>query len=108
MLLSSVSSTNLLNLLKSVSRLDSTYAIMKQRDKEAVCLMRGLMDECTHLKNFEVPYDPSLAVAVAAKCDGYVPRDGCSNLEDLWPGSTVRYVDSGHVGAYLWHLKTFQ
>lgn len=80
----------------------------KQRDSEAVCLMRGLMDECTHLKNFQVPYDPTLAITVAAKCDGYVPRDGCSNLEDLWPGATVRYIDGGHVGAYLWHMKTFQ
>lgn len=72
-------------------------------DREALQFMRGVMDECTHLKNFSVPHDTSLIIVVCAKDDAYVPRDGCSNLADLWPGAEVRYLDAGHVSAYLLH-----
>lgn len=81
---------------------------MKQRAKEALWFMRGMMDECTHLKNFSVPYDTSLIISVCARADGYVPRDGISTLEDIWPGATIKYVDCGHVGAYIWHRKIFR
>lgn len=81
---------------------------MKKRNRESVWFMRGLMDEFTHLKNFSVPYDPSLVISVCAKSDGYVPRIGISNLEEIWPGATVKYIDTGHVGAYIWHRKVFR
>lgn len=32
------------------------------RDREALQFMRGIMDECTHLSNFSVPYDTSLII----------------------------------------------
>ncbi|XP_049817642.1 protein ABHD18 isoform X2 [Aethina tumida] len=97
------------NLLK-----DTTFALskrandMKQRDKEALWFMRGMMDECTHLKNFSVPVDTSLIISICAQADGYVPRQGVSRLEDIWPGATVNYVESGHVGAYIWYRKLFR
>ncbi|CAH1153757.1 unnamed protein product [Phaedon cochleariae] len=81
---------------------------MKTRDKEALWFMRGMMDECTHLKNFSVPYDTSLIINICAKADGYVPRGGLTGLEDIWPGAMVKYVDCGHVGAYIWHRKIFR
>ena len=37
---------------------------------EALQFMRGVMDECTHLANFSIPVDPSLAIIVAAQNDG--------------------------------------
>jgi hypothetical protein len=77
-------------------------------EREALQFMRGMMDECTHLKNFSVPYDTSLIIAVAAKDDAYVPREGCSSLEDIWPGAEVRYLDAGHVSAYVLHQKLFR
>lgn len=60
------------------------------------------------MKNFSVPYDTSLIIAVCAKDDGYVPREGCSSLEDIWPGATVKYLDAGHVSAYVLHQKIFR
>lgn len=81
---------------------------MKKRAKEALWFMRGMMDECTHLKNFSVPYDTSLIISICARADGYVPRGGISTLEDIWPGATVKYVDCGHVGAYIWYRKVFR
>lgn len=74
-------------------------------EREALQFMRGVMDECTHLKNFTVPYDTSLITAVCAKEDAYVPRVGCSSLEDIWPGAQVKYLDAGHVSAYVLHQK---
>lgn len=69
------------------------------------------MDECTHLKNFSVPYDTSLIIAICAKGDAYIPREGCSSLEDIWPGAEIRYLDAGHVSvspSYLIVLNSFE
>lgn len=77
-------------------------------EREALQFMRGMMDECTHLKNFSIPFDTSLIIAVCARDDAYVPRDGCSSLEDIWPGAEVRYLDAGHVSAYVLHQKLFR
>ncbi|CAH0402744.1 unnamed protein product [Chilo suppressalis] len=78
------------------------------RDREALQFMRGVMDECTHLSNFSVPYDTSLIIAVCAKHDAYVPRDDVGGLEEIWPGAEVRYVDAGHVSAYILHQSMFR
>lgn len=105
-----MSEASFINILKNTSLfwLSTQAEEQKKRDKEAVWFMRGIMDECTHLKNFSVPYDTSLIISICAKSDGYVPREGCSHLEDIWPGATVRYLDTGHVGAYIWHQKVFR
>lgn len=47
-------------------------------------------------------------LAVCAKDDAYVPRDNCGNLEDIWPGAEVRYVNAGHVSAYVLHQGLFR
>lgn len=77
-------------------------------ERESLQFMRGVMDECTHLKNFSVPLDTSLIIAVCAKDDAYIPREGCTSLEDIWPGAEVRYLDAGHVSAYVLHQKLFR
>ncbi len=77
-------------------------------EREALQFMRGVMDECTHLKNFSVPYDTTLITAICAKDDAYVPRDGCTSLEEIWPGAVVKYLDAGHVSAYVLHQKLFR
>lgn len=91
-----------LNRLK-LDPIDTTK--IKWWEREALQFMRGMMDECTHLKNFTVPYDTALITAVCAKDDAYVPRDGCSSLEDIWPGAEVKYIDAGHVSAYVLYQK---
>ena len=77
--------------------------------REAVQFMRGIMDEATHLKNYDVPYDPSLIIIVAAEMDGYQPRDGITALPDIWPGSEIRYIkNAGHVSSYLFKQDVFR
>lgn len=75
---------------------------------EALQFMRGIMDECTHLGNFSIPVDPSLIIIVAAKNDGYMPRDGIIPLTKLWPGSELRTLETGHVTAYLFNHQVFR
>lgn len=75
---------------------------------EALNFMRGIMNECTHLENFARPVDPSLAVCVAATKDAYVPREGIKSLPEIWPGCEVRYVDCGHVAAFLFSQHVFR
>lgn len=55
-----------------------------------------------------MPFDTDLIIAVCAKDDAYVPREGCSSLEEIWPGAEVKYLDAGHVSAYVLHQKLFR
>ncbi|XP_067000770.1 protein ABHD18 [Anabrus simplex] len=82
--------------------------LAKLQEREAFLFMRGIMDECTHLSNFEIPVDTSLIIAICAKDDAYVPREGCADLADIWPGAEVRFLDAGHVSAFLLGLPTFR
>lgn len=91
---------------KSIDKIDVTR--INWWEREALQFMRGMMDECTHLKNFSVPKETSLIIAVCAKDDAYVPRDGCTSLEEIWPGVEIRYLDAGHVSAYVLHQKLFR
>ncbi|KAG6796556.1 protein ABHD18 isoform X1 [Apis mellifera caucasica] len=84
------------------------FSDCKWREREALQFMCGIMDECTHLKNFEVPVDTELIIAVCARNDAYVPRDDCMSLDKIWPGAEIRYIDAGHVSAYLLHQKVFR
>ena len=45
---------------------------------------------------------------MCAKHDAYVPRDDVGTLEEIWPGAEVRYVDAGHVSAYILHQSLFR
>ncbi|KAK9751893.1 Alpha/beta hydrolase domain containing 18 [Popillia japonica] len=110
------SSQNVVISLALLSRILRTFTTImstdlkeiKVKDKEAVWFMRGLMDECTHLKNFDVPVDTSLIIAVCASMDAYVPKEGVSTLEEIWPGASVRHLNCGHVSAYLNYMKLFR
>jgi hypothetical protein len=74
----------------------------------ALDFMRGAMDECTHIANFSRPVDTSLVIIVTAEKDAYVPRDYVTGLDELWPGAELRYVDAGHISAYLFKQSLFR
>lgn len=76
--------------------------------RESLRFMKGVMDECTHVANFSVPVDPTLIIVVQAKEDAYVPRTGVRSLQEIWPGCEVRYMDGGHVSAYLFKQGLFR
>ncbi|XP_047441894.1 protein ABHD18 [Mugil cephalus] len=76
--------------------------------RESISFMKGVMDECTHMANFSVPVDTSLIIVVQAKEDAYIPRTGVLSLQEIWPGCEVRYLNGGHVSAYLFKQNTFR
>ena len=76
--------------------------------EQAIQFMRGIMDEFTHIANYSRPVDCSSIVIVAARDDAYVPRNGTTNLGQLWPESEIRYVKTGHIGAYVLHHSLFR
>ncbi|KAE8630379.1 hypothetical protein XENTR_v10000803 [Xenopus tropicalis] len=76
--------------------------------RESFLFMKGVMDECTHVGNFSVPVDPSLIIVVQAKEDAYVPRTGVRGLHEIWPGCEIRYLEGGHISAYLFKQGLFR
>ena len=76
--------------------------------EDALEFMQGILDECTHLGNFSVPVDPELIILVLAERDAYVPTSSTLNLLDLWPGAEVRYINTGHIGAFLFKQDSFR
>ena len=70
--------------------------------------MKEIMDECTHLGNFSVPFDTDLVIVVTASSDGYVPKDGFIPLTDIWKGAKVRILDCGHITAILFKMDQFR
>lgn len=76
--------------------------------RESLDFMKGVMDECTHIANFSVPVDPSLIIVIQAKEDAYIPRSGVRSLQEIWPGCEVRYLNGGHISAYLFKQALFR
>ncbi|XP_067122768.1 protein ABHD18 [Centruroides vittatus] len=91
--------------LRLNKKISDSSDILKQ---ETLNFMRGIMDECTHLGNFTIPVDPTLTIVVAAQRDGYVLRQGIKSLSDLWSGCEVRYLDCGHIEAFLFNQGVFR
>ncbi|XP_036407209.1 protein ABHD18 [Megalops cyprinoides] len=107
-MLSAVSSSaphmDMLN-AKTITRMDGRRRTLQ---RESLCFMKGVMDECTHIANFSVPVDPSLIIVVQAKEDAYIPRTGVRSLQEIWPGCEVRYLNGGHISAYLFKQGLFR
>ncbi|XP_041799608.1 protein ABHD18 isoform X2 [Chelmon rostratus] len=88
--------------------MDSTDCCRPSLHRESISFMKGVMDECTHMANFSVPVDTSLIIVVQAKEDAYIPRTGVLSLQEIWPGCEVRYLNGGHISAYLFKQNIFR
>lgn len=73
-------------LLTKTSNDLTNYNQSGNKNQEIIRFMQLLMDECTHLLNFDKPIDPTLVYAIAAKDDAYVLRDGVQSFSKVWPG----------------------
>ncbi|XP_075948196.1 protein ABHD18 [Anarhichas minor] len=87
---------------------DSARCCRPSLHRESISFMKAVMDECTHMANFSVPVDTSLIVVVQAKEDAYIPRTGVLSLQEIWPGCEVRYLNGGHISAYLFKQNVFR
>ncbi|KAI1294988.1 hypothetical protein HDE_06025 [Halotydeus destructor] len=98
----------LLSAIGMFKRPSSQHHVRHKTKLDVLNFMRGIMDECTHLGNYSTPVDPELAVIVSALRDGYVPQANLIPLTQVWPGSTQRILDCGHVAAIIWYSQTFR
>ena len=59
----------------------------------------------------DITMDPAAlaraAVLVGARCDAYIPAESVRLLHAHWPGSTLHWMDTGHIGAFLFHRQAF-
>jgi len=55
------------------------------------------------VSHFPPPADPTLAIIINARHDGFVPPEEAMALHRHWAGSELRWLDGGHVTAAL-HL----
>ncbi|XP_070769108.1 protein ABHD18 [Enoplosus armatus] len=89
-------------------KMDSAKCCRPSLHRESISFMKGVMDECTHMANFSVPVDTGLIIVVQAKEDAYIPRTGVLSLQEIWPGCEVRYLNGGHISAYLFKQNVFR
>jgi len=80
----------------------------ESKRRETLHFMRCIMDEFTHLKNYDMPVDTELVIVVVADKDAYVPRQKIVGVDEIWPGCEIRYVNTGHVSAYIRYQGLFR
>ena len=66
-----------------------------------------LMDEVTSLRTYHGRIDTSAAIVYAALHDAYVPLADVEAFARQWPGVEVRYLDTGHIGSFLFYTSHF-
>lgn len=67
--------------------------------RERLASLFGLADA----RRLPPPVRPQAAVVVGCRRDGYVSPEDTRALHAQWPGSTLRWLDAGHVSAPLFH-----
>lgn len=60
------------------------------------------------LDRLPAPRRPEAAVIVGGRRDGYVFGELVEELADCWTGSELRWIDSGHAGALLFHAPVLR
>lgn len=69
-------------------------------------LVREFLD-LTDIRHYPIPVRPRACFLVAAAKDAYIPPESAMILHRHWPGSDMRWLKCGHVGAFLFHRRDF-
>jgi pimeloyl-ACP methyl ester carboxylesterase len=69
---------------------------------DAMTKMREFLDY-TDIRRLAPLRRPEAAFLVGARADAYISRESVENVHRHWPGSTLTWVESGPVGAFLFH-----
>ena len=65
--------------------------------------LRRQMDDVTGIYLYPRPPSTRGFIIVAAKEDAYIPLEDIELFKDFWPGAEMRYLQTGHVGSFLFH-----
>ncbi|MDQ5986749.1 MAG: hypothetical protein CSYNP_02482 [Syntrophus sp. SKADARSKE-3] len=93
-------------LLKKYCAWDILNRKLGGQNGNAYELMRELL-ALTDIQRLPVPRKPQWAVFIGARKDAYISEKSIRLLHEHWPGSRLRWIESGHVGAFLFYRKAF-
>lgn len=68
----------------------------------------GRLMDLSDLRAFPAPQCAAAAILVAGRSDYYVPAYSAQALHAAWPGSELRWLNTGHVGAALLYAGEFR
>jgi pimeloyl-ACP methyl ester carboxylesterase len=77
-------------------------------DPEASRARFGAQCERISLARLRPPSDPASAVLLGCTRDGYVDKAGVTSLHDHWSGSTLRWMDAGHISAVAFRASALR
>ncbi len=83
-------------------------ALAKSHDTSDVREYVGRLMDLSDLRAFPAPRVGAAAILVAGRSDYYVPAYSAQALHAAWPGSEMRWLAAGHVGAALLHFREFR
>jgi len=69
--------------------------------------LEKLMDDVTGIFHYKPPVCTKAAILLAATDDAYVPLEDIQIFKDFWPDAELRYMNSGHIGSFLFGQKEF-
>jgi hypothetical protein len=72
----------------------------------AIDFMRDFLD-LTDIRRYPVPLNTRACHLIAAAQDAYIPPESAMILHRHWRGSSMRWLKGGHVGAFLFHRRSF-
>ena len=70
-------------------------------------VMKEVLDRATALQRFGTPVTTRATIVYAARHDAYVPPDDMAAFGHHWPGVDMRWIDSGHLGCFLFKNGMF-
>ncbi|KAB1281890.1 Protein ABHD18, partial [Camelus dromedarius] len=97
-----------LNLVSRTLNLDMTDQVVSSKPAECHKPSKTSVSATSEGLLLQVPVDPSLIIVVQAKEDAYIPRTGVRSLQEIWPGCEIRYLEGGHISAYLFKQGLFR
>jgi len=69
--------------------------------------LRQLMDDLTGIYHYPRPPSTRGFIITAAKEDAYIPLEDVELFKSFWPDAEMRYLQTGHIGSFLFHNKDF-
>jgi pimeloyl-ACP methyl ester carboxylesterase len=63
--------------------------------------------QLTDIRLLPSPARPQDVFLIGARQDAYIPPGSIQLLHKHWPGSSLRWIGGGHVGAFLFYRKEF-
>lgn len=76
-------------------------------EQDPIEYMRKILD-VSDLRKLPTPKRTNHAILIGAKKDAYIPEYSTYYIHKHWEGSELRWVNSGHVGSILFHIKDYR